>query len=97
MDITPTLSPITPLDIQFNTPSPSTPSPPLFGHHIPWNLLEAHGATCLWVMSMGSLSYVGGGGGTLEGGEIGKFKYPMAEEDVEEVGDLSLKQWRMMK
>ncbi|GJT93351.1 hypothetical protein Tco_1082196 [Tanacetum coccineum] len=32
MDITLTLSPITPLDIQFNTPSPS---PPLFSHPIP--------------------------------------------------------------
>ncbi|GKE57454.1 hypothetical protein Tco_1496639 [Tanacetum coccineum] len=44
MDITLTLSPITPLDVQFNTLSPS---PPLFGHPITWNLLEAHGATCL--------------------------------------------------
>ncbi|GKD24942.1 hypothetical protein Tco_1231156 [Tanacetum coccineum] len=47
MDITLTLSPITLLDIQFNTPSPSIPSPPLFGHPISWNLLEAHKATCL--------------------------------------------------
>ncbi|GKD37108.1 UBN2 domain-containing protein [Tanacetum coccineum] len=39
MEITLTLLPITPLDIQFNTPSPL---PPLFGHPIPWNLLEAH-------------------------------------------------------
>ncbi|GJT66318.1 hypothetical protein Tco_1017798 [Tanacetum coccineum] len=44
MDITLTLLPITPLDVQFNTPSPSQP---IFGHPIPWNLLEAHGATCL--------------------------------------------------
>ncbi|GJY79902.1 retrovirus-related pol polyprotein from transposon TNT 1-94 [Tanacetum coccineum] len=44
MDITLTLSPITPLDVQFNTPSPS---PPIFGHPIPWNLLEAHGDSCL--------------------------------------------------
>ncbi|GJV15531.1 hypothetical protein Tco_1360854 [Tanacetum coccineum] len=44
MDITLTLSPITPLDIQFNT---SSPPPPLFGHPIPWNLLEAHEASCL--------------------------------------------------
>ncbi|GKB27402.1 hypothetical protein Tco_0866803 [Tanacetum coccineum] len=44
MDITLTLSPVTPLDVQFNT---SSPSPPIFGHLIPWNLLEAHGATCL--------------------------------------------------
>ncbi|GJZ97653.1 hypothetical protein Tco_0670106 [Tanacetum coccineum] len=41
MDITPTLSPITPLDIQFNTPSP------FFGHLVLWNLLEAHGDLCL--------------------------------------------------
>ncbi|GJU14872.1 hypothetical protein Tco_1142838 [Tanacetum coccineum] len=44
MDITLTLLPITPLDIQFNTPSPLLP---LFGHPIPWNLLEAHGDSCL--------------------------------------------------
>ncbi|GKB22183.1 hypothetical protein Tco_0856106 [Tanacetum coccineum] len=40
MDITLTLSPITPLDVQFDTPSPS---PPILGHPIPWNLLEAYG------------------------------------------------------
>ncbi|GJT66172.1 zf-CCHC domain-containing protein [Tanacetum coccineum] len=44
MDITLALSPITPLDVQFDTPSPS---PPIFGHPIPWNLLEAHGDSCL--------------------------------------------------
>ncbi|GKC22893.1 hypothetical protein Tco_1025043 [Tanacetum coccineum] len=38
MDITLTLLPITPHDVQFNSPSPSTPT---FGHPIPWNLLEA--------------------------------------------------------
>ncbi|GKF15787.1 hypothetical protein Tco_0057249, partial [Tanacetum coccineum] len=43
MDITLTLSPITPLDVQFNTP----PSLPLFSHPIPWYLLEAHGDSCL--------------------------------------------------
>ncbi|GJX12241.1 hypothetical protein Tco_0202100 [Tanacetum coccineum] len=43
-DITLTLSPITPLDVQFDTPSPS---PPIFGHPIPWNLLKAHGDPCL--------------------------------------------------
>ncbi|GJU36423.1 hypothetical protein Tco_1184777 [Tanacetum coccineum] len=47
MDITLTLSPITPRDIQFNTPSPSMPSPPLFGYPISWKQLEAHGAICL--------------------------------------------------
>ncbi|GJV77000.1 hypothetical protein Tco_1508584 [Tanacetum coccineum] len=44
MDITLTLLPITSLDVQFDTPSPS---PPIFGHPIPWNLLEAHGDSCL--------------------------------------------------
>ncbi|GJR24139.1 hypothetical protein Tco_0972666 [Tanacetum coccineum] len=44
MDITLTLSPNTPLDVQFNTPSPS---PPMFGHLISWNLLEAYGDSCL--------------------------------------------------
>ncbi|GKC90492.1 hypothetical protein Tco_1151141, partial [Tanacetum coccineum] len=39
MDITLILSLITPLDVQFDTPSPS---PPIVGHPIPWNLLEAH-------------------------------------------------------
>ncbi|GKD76299.1 hypothetical protein Tco_1334581 [Tanacetum coccineum] len=39
MDITLILSLITPLDVKFNTPSPS---PPIIGHPIPWNLLEAH-------------------------------------------------------
>ncbi|GJT59229.1 hypothetical protein Tco_1002762 [Tanacetum coccineum] len=44
MDITLTLSLITPLDVQFDTPSPS---PPIIGHPILWNLLEAHGDSCL--------------------------------------------------
>ncbi|GJT49962.1 hypothetical protein Tco_0976119 [Tanacetum coccineum] len=44
MDITLTFSLITPLDVQFDTPSPS---PPIFGHPILWNLLEAHGDLCL--------------------------------------------------
>nr|GEU44663.1 reverse transcriptase domain-containing protein [Tanacetum cinerariifolium] len=39
-----TLSPITPLDVQFNTPSPPSP---FFSHPIPWNCLEAHGDSCL--------------------------------------------------
>ncbi|GJR25969.1 hypothetical protein Tco_1102201 [Tanacetum coccineum] len=41
MDITLTLSPNTPLDVQFDTPSPS---PPIIAHPIPWNFLEAHEA-----------------------------------------------------
>ncbi|GJR34965.1 hypothetical protein Tco_1210649 [Tanacetum coccineum] len=47
LNITLTLSPITPLDFQFNSPSPSIPSPPILGHPIPFNLLEAHGTSCL--------------------------------------------------
>ncbi|GJV63018.1 hypothetical protein Tco_1473846 [Tanacetum coccineum] len=39
IDITLTLSPITSLDVHFVTASPS---PPILGHPIPWNLLEAH-------------------------------------------------------
>ncbi|GJU39990.1 hypothetical protein Tco_1192947 [Tanacetum coccineum] len=46
MDLTISFSPITLLDYTFNIPSPPTmPSPPIFGHPIPFNLLEAHGAT----------------------------------------------------
>ncbi|GJV89435.1 hypothetical protein Tco_1533373 [Tanacetum coccineum] len=44
MDITLTLSPNTPLDVQFDT---SSPSPPIIAHLIPWNFLEAHGNSCL--------------------------------------------------
>ncbi|GKA53188.1 alpha/beta hydrolases superfamily protein [Tanacetum coccineum] len=51
MDITISLSPITPLEDSFNTPSPPTmPSPPIFGHPILFNLLEAYGATCLYCL-----------------------------------------------
>ncbi|GJW92334.1 hypothetical protein Tco_0169887 [Tanacetum coccineum] len=50
MDITLTLSPITPLDVQFNTPSPS---PPIFGHPLPWNLLEAHGDSFVYRSGVG--------------------------------------------
>ncbi|GJR47577.1 putative reverse transcriptase domain-containing protein [Tanacetum coccineum] len=46
MDITISFSPITSLEDSFNTPSPPTmQSPPIFGHPILFNLLEAHGAT----------------------------------------------------
>ncbi|GJT30868.1 hypothetical protein Tco_0911143 [Tanacetum coccineum] len=41
-------------------------------------------------MSLGSLPCVGGGGGTLGGGEIGEFKLELVDGDVEEVGDLCL-------
>ncbi|GJW77746.1 putative ribonuclease H-like domain-containing protein [Tanacetum coccineum] len=49
MDITLTLSPITPLDVQFDTPSPSSP---IIEHPIPWNLLEAHGRENVIVQKM---------------------------------------------
>jgi hypothetical protein len=43
LDITLSLSPITPLDAQF---SPSPLNPPNY-NPVPWSLLEAHGDTCL--------------------------------------------------
>ncbi|GJZ84634.1 hypothetical protein Tco_0649973 [Tanacetum coccineum] len=49
LDITFSLSPITPLDHMFETPSPPPPPPPppLMGHPIFFNVLEYHGAHCL--------------------------------------------------
>nr|GEZ01406.1 hypothetical protein [Tanacetum cinerariifolium] len=44
IEITLSLSPITPLDVYHNSP---LLSPPIIGHLIPWNLLEAHGDSCL--------------------------------------------------
>nr|GEU39739.1 zf-CCHC domain-containing protein/DUF4219 domain-containing protein/UBN2 domain-containing protein [Tanacetum cinerariifolium] len=44
MEITLSLSPITPLDVHHNLPSLSSP---IIGHLIPWNSLEAHGDSCL--------------------------------------------------
>ncbi|GJS70548.1 hypothetical protein Tco_0703389 [Tanacetum coccineum] len=43
-----TLSPflITPLGYTFNTPSPPLPSPPIIGHPVPFNILDAQEATC---------------------------------------------------
>ncbi|GKC14538.1 hypothetical protein Tco_1011320, partial [Tanacetum coccineum] len=49
MDFILTLSPITSLDFYINNSSPSSMlSPPILGHPIPFNLLKAHGKTCLW-------------------------------------------------
>ncbi|GKD27193.1 hypothetical protein Tco_1233407 [Tanacetum coccineum] len=51
LDITLYLSPITPLDHMFETPTPPSPSlppqPPLMGHPIYFNVLNYHGAHCL--------------------------------------------------
>ncbi|GJV19509.1 hypothetical protein Tco_1368529 [Tanacetum coccineum] len=44
MEITLSLSPITPLNAHHNSPSLSLS---VIGHPIPWNLLEAHGDSCL--------------------------------------------------
>ncbi|GKC97210.1 hypothetical protein Tco_1167485 [Tanacetum coccineum] len=44
MEITLSLLPITPLDFHQNLPSLY---PPIIGHPIPWNLLKAHGDSCL--------------------------------------------------
>nr|GEY58496.1 alpha/beta hydrolases superfamily protein [Tanacetum cinerariifolium] len=45
LDITISLSPITPFDNMFETPSP--PQPPLMGYPIYFNILEYHEAHCL--------------------------------------------------
>ncbi|GKD05958.1 hypothetical protein Tco_1180932 [Tanacetum coccineum] len=47
LDITLSLSPITPLDHIFNTPSLPSPQPPLMGHPIYFNYHDYHGSTCL--------------------------------------------------
>ncbi|GKB90547.1 hypothetical protein Tco_0962819 [Tanacetum coccineum] len=54
LDITFSLSPITPLDHMFETPSPPPPppppplpQPPLMGHLIFFDVLDYHGAHCL--------------------------------------------------
>nr|GEW49238.1 hypothetical protein [Tanacetum cinerariifolium] len=48
LDITISLSPITPLDHILNTPSPQPqPQPPLMGHPIYFNYYDYHGSTCL--------------------------------------------------
>ncbi|GJS36319.1 hypothetical protein Tco_0534701 [Tanacetum coccineum] len=53
LDITLSLSPITPLEHILNTPSPPSPQPqpppqpPLMGHHIYFNYHDYHGSTCL--------------------------------------------------
>ncbi|GJY42431.1 hypothetical protein Tco_0429701 [Tanacetum coccineum] len=55
MDITLTLLPITLLDVQCNTPSPS---PPIFGHPISWNLLEAHAWRLMFLLHSQPYSYL---------------------------------------
>ncbi|GKB09460.1 hypothetical protein Tco_0837772 [Tanacetum coccineum] len=50
LDITLSLSPITPFDHIFDTPSPPSPKPPqppLMGHPIYFNYHDYHGLTCL--------------------------------------------------
>ncbi|GJT43364.1 hypothetical protein Tco_0952079 [Tanacetum coccineum] len=51
LDITVSLSPITPLDHIIDTPSPPSPQPqsqpPLMGHPIYFNYHDYHGSTCL--------------------------------------------------
>ncbi|GJZ64722.1 hypothetical protein Tco_0621143 [Tanacetum coccineum] len=51
LDITLSLSPITPLDHTLDTPSPPSPQPPpqppLMGHPIYFNYHDYHGSTCL--------------------------------------------------
>ncbi|GJT98388.1 hypothetical protein Tco_1093906, partial [Tanacetum coccineum] len=55
LDITLSLSPITPLDHMFETPSPPPPpppQPPLMGHPIYFNVLDYHGAHCLFFRAL---------------------------------------------
>ncbi|GJZ77962.1 hypothetical protein Tco_0642634 [Tanacetum coccineum] len=49
LDITLSLSPTTPLDHMFESPSspPPPPQPPIMGHPIYFNILDYHGANCL--------------------------------------------------
>ncbi|GKB72273.1 hypothetical protein Tco_0933685 [Tanacetum coccineum] len=51
LDITLSLSPITPIDHLFESPSPPSPTPPpqppIMGHPIFFNILDHHGANCL--------------------------------------------------
>ncbi|GJT40695.1 hypothetical protein Tco_0940560 [Tanacetum coccineum] len=49
MEITLSVSPITPLDVHQNSPSLS---PPIIGHPIPWNLLKAHESNAIFVHEM---------------------------------------------
>ncbi|GJR97745.1 hypothetical protein Tco_0269919 [Tanacetum coccineum] len=50
LDITPSLSPITPLDHIHDTPSPPSspqPQPPIMGHPLHYNYHDYHGSTCI--------------------------------------------------
>ncbi|GKC06568.1 hypothetical protein Tco_0998178 [Tanacetum coccineum] len=49
LGITLSLSPITPLDIPSNSPSPSPPlhNPPIMGHPLYYNYHDYHGSTCI--------------------------------------------------
>ncbi|GJW51340.1 hypothetical protein Tco_0092691 [Tanacetum coccineum] len=59
LDITLSLSPITPLDHILDTPSPPSPQPPpqppLMGHPIYFNYHDYHGSTCLCTEVMQSV------------------------------------------
>ncbi|GJY34268.1 hypothetical protein Tco_0418737 [Tanacetum coccineum] len=48
LDITLSLSPITPLDHILDTPSPASLQLPLMGHPIYFNYHDYHGSTCLY-------------------------------------------------
>ncbi|GKG53782.1 hypothetical protein Tco_0555182, partial [Tanacetum coccineum] len=47
MDVTISLSPISPLDYAFATPSPPSSPTPIMGYPVQLNLLDLHGANCL--------------------------------------------------
>ncbi|GKA69186.1 hypothetical protein Tco_0775250 [Tanacetum coccineum] len=69
VNITTTLSPRTLLDFAFNTPSPpQMPPQPVFGHPIPFHLLEVHRATCLYeLMLLDAIGLGTSGGGPFVG------------------------------
>nr|GEX67934.1 DNA helicase Pif1-like protein [Tanacetum cinerariifolium] len=47
LDITLSLSPITPLDHIYETPSPPQPQPPIMGNPLFYNYHDYHGSTCI--------------------------------------------------
>ncbi|GJY07065.1 hypothetical protein Tco_0374119 [Tanacetum coccineum] len=47
LDITLSLSPITPLDHTHDTTSPPQPQPPIMGHPLFYNYHDYHGSTCI--------------------------------------------------
>ncbi|GJX77809.1 retrotransposon protein, putative, ty1-copia subclass [Tanacetum coccineum] len=69
LDVTFSLSPITPLDHIHDTPSPPSPpqpQPPIMGHPLFYNYHDYHGSTCICLKS--EVEYSGSGVGTNRDG-----------------------------